>query len=319
MLEAEGLGHMADDKWIRGLTGDMPLAAAARHVLAVRLGAVRDRLGLVRGPAADDVEHVHQLRVGTRRAAAAVRIFRDLQPKKLARRAKRALRDVRRSAGAARDWDVFLETIIGRVASAPAARRRGLDFLVGYAQGQRACAANLLQAATDAREKDLKQLEADVERAVGDDDESGALRDSAVPLLTELAGELEDAAGGDLRAYESLHRVRILGKRLRYAMEIFESCFGPDFREKLYPRIVAMQDILGKANDSHVAVGRLADLRARLEIVRPKAWAAYRPGVEAVQRYHQRRLGEQRRQFKKWWAGWRASGGAALERLVHAC
>ena len=54
-------------------------------------------------------------------------------------------------------------------------------------------------------------------------------------MLAQLLRELETAAHGDLQPYEALHQVRILGKQLRYAMEIFESCFAPDFRRATIP------------------------------------------------------------------------------------
>ena len=49
-------------------------------------------------------------------------------------------------------------------------------------------------------------------------------------LLTELLGELHDKATSDLRDYGHLHQVRIAGKRLRYALEVFADCFGPNLR-----------------------------------------------------------------------------------------
>src|SRR5262245_16207437 len=96
----------ADGKWIEGLNSDMPLGKAARRVFAARLAAVTKHWRpAVEQP--NDPENVHQLRVATRRASAAVDIFGDLLPKRLFRRLKKRLRQLRRSAGAARDWDVF--------------------------------------------------------------------------------------------------------------------------------------------------------------------------------------------------------------------
>ena len=66
---------MADEKWISGLHGIMPVGAAAQLVLGNRLAVVRDRLPAAVFQSHLDVEHVHQLRVGTRRAGAALRIF----------------------------------------------------------------------------------------------------------------------------------------------------------------------------------------------------------------------------------------------------
>src|SRR5437763_965344 len=99
---------MADGKWISGLTPDTPLGEAAREVLAVRLGVVAECLPPAVGGADGDPEHVHRLRVATRRAAAALRIFADCLPGKARKATRRRLRAVRRAAGEARDWDVFL-------------------------------------------------------------------------------------------------------------------------------------------------------------------------------------------------------------------
>src|SRR5204862_8205255 len=130
--------------------------------------------------------------------------------------------------------------------------------------------------------------------------------------------DLEGAARGDLQAYEALHQVRILGKRLRYAMEIFESCFAPEFRQRYYPAVVDMQDILGLANDSNVACQRLNALRLRLMRTQAKQWLQYQQGIEVLLRFHERRLPEQRRKFEKWWQQWLNSGAEqAFAELIH--
>ena len=300
---------MADAKWIQDLHADMPLGAAARLVLTLRLGVVRDRLPLAVEQAEADSEHVHQLRVGTRRAGAALRIFAPVLPTKLHRRARKTLRRLRRAAGAARDWDVFLEALTQRLTRVDSKQRRGLDFLLGYGHGPRVVAQQgLVEAAREKGER-LPELLHELAHTLDDTSAQGqTLRDLAVPMLTELLRELETQACGDLSAYEHLHQVRILGKQLRYAMEVFESCFANSFREKYYPAIVAMQDILGLANDSHVATQRLCELRERLVHTQAKQWPAYQPGIEGLLRYHQRRLPQQRHAFEKWWQTWLGSG-----------
>ena len=62
---------MAEGKWIAGLTPGMPVADAARAVLAERFAVVRHFLPLAAEKPYEDAEHVHQLRVGTRRSGAA--------------------------------------------------------------------------------------------------------------------------------------------------------------------------------------------------------------------------------------------------------
>jgi CHAD domain-containing protein len=303
---------MADEKWISGLYGDMPIAKAARHILNVRLGVVLDRLPAAVEHAAEDVEHVHQLRVGTRRAAAALRIFAACLGPKLYRKTRRNLRAIRRAAGAARDWDVFLEMIEARTERPDVKQRRGVDFLLGYTTGQRVSAQGLLGEATRGSAEKLQRRLCQIGAALEDVQDTQTLRDLAVPMLTQLVEEFETTAGADLHAYEALHQVRILGKKLRYAMELFESCFDAAFREELYPKVAEMQEILGRANDSHVAGLHLDELRTWLEQTQPQQWTHYRPGIEPLQRYHRRRLPEQRRLFAKWWSTWESAGQAAV-------
>src|SRR2546429_359792 len=109
---------MANGKWIKGLKAQTPLAEAARRVLEVRLGVVRTRLLLAVREPDKDPEHVHQLRVGTRRAGAAVEIFEPCLRGKCYRRARKALKKLRRAAAAARDCDVFHDMLTGQLDSA---------------------------------------------------------------------------------------------------------------------------------------------------------------------------------------------------------
>src|SRR5580704_16113317 len=112
MLSRKRLGEtMADGKWITDLTASTPLVDAARRVLSVRLEVVHDYLPLALHHWKEDPEHVHQLRVGTRRAGAALAIFATCLPGKMHRRLRKHLRQIRRAAGAARDWDVFIEAL----------------------------------------------------------------------------------------------------------------------------------------------------------------------------------------------------------------
>src|SRR5262245_51299342 len=123
---------MADGKWIQDLRPKTPVADAARHVLTVRLQVVRDHLALALHHADEDPEHVHQLRVGTRRARAAVDIFSCCLSARDYKQARRELRRIRRAAGEARDWDVFLANVSDWGRQQRGRVRRAADSLVGY-------------------------------------------------------------------------------------------------------------------------------------------------------------------------------------------
>ena len=78
---------MAEGKWINGLTPTMPVDDAARVVFAARFEVVRQFLPLAAAKPYEDVEYVHQLRVGTRRAGAALQVFEACLPRAPLRRA----------------------------------------------------------------------------------------------------------------------------------------------------------------------------------------------------------------------------------------
>jgi CHAD domain-containing protein len=299
---------MADGKWIEGLHAQTPMPKAAREALRTRLEVVRQRLPQAVEQADKDPEHVHQLRVGTRRADAVLRIFRACLPQKTYKRARKRLRTLRKAAGAARDWDVFRAEIVGRQPSHPAAEQPGLDFLAGYATGKRA-AAHL-----DLAEVGGKQMEHfhDFVAQTLDSVQPPAFKaglqytlvNLARPLLADRLRRLDNAAAGDLTDYSQLHQVRIAGKRLRYAMEVFAGCFAAQFTEVLYSQVEELQEVLGRANDSHVAATRLSLLRTNLKNSCPHVWVRLRPGIEVILRFHQRRLPQERRRFQRWWDHW---------------
>lgn len=297
---------MADGKWIADLSAHTPLADAARWVLAVRLEVLREHLRLALREPEKDVEHVHQLRVGARRAGAALAIFEECLPKDEFKTARKYLRKLRRAAGAARDWDVFLLALEDvRLKRAPQ-QEPGFDFLSGCAVAQRVAAQAALREAGADFPFDFERFLAATLDAIRapHGDRRRTLLDLARPMLTRLIRELDDSAKSDLDDYEDLHQVRIAGKRLRYAMEVFASCFAAPFKERLYPAVEAMQDILGQANDSHVADLRLQALRAQIKAFQASQWPRYRPALDGLLRYHRRRLPKRRQEFIVWWREW---------------
>ncbi len=271
---------MADGKWINELKATTPVVDAARRVLSVRLEVVQECLPHALHDWKDDPEHVHQLRVSTRRAGAALAIFADAVPGKPLKRIKKHLRRLRRAAGHARDWDVLGQGLAERVQNAPIGQRPGLDFLIGIAHAQRVAAQAVLEETGGRGTCELERLIADTIAAVRRPDAADAahlLGEAARQWLSEILNDLHAAAADNLDQYEHLHQVRILGKRLRYGMEVFAPCFNADFKDRYYPMVVEMQDILGLANDSYVAAGRLVGMRDVLRGSLPAMWNAFAP------------------------------------------
>jgi len=87
----------------------------AKRTLAAWLRAVQHYLPLAADQAAEDIEHVHHLRVWTRRAGAALELYADLLPKRRTAWMTRQLKRLWHAANEARDLDVLAQ----RLAKAP--------------------------------------------------------------------------------------------------------------------------------------------------------------------------------------------------------
>ena len=305
---------MADHKWISGLTADTPLADAARRALGVRLETVRDNISPAIDHADEDIEHVHQLRVATRRATAALDIFAVCLPEKTVKHARKSLRRLRRAAGAARDWDVFLLLLEQEKKRRTTRYRPGIDFLTGYALGHRAAAQeSLAEAGHDhpfALDRLLSETLSDIRRP-NDHHAPRSLGELARELLQGLVDDLERSGAGNVHDYQDLHRVRIVGKRLRYAIEVVADCFVARLRDRVYPVVEDLQEILGNANDSHLAQTRLSAVCARLQAKMPADWRRLRPGVEGFLHWHEARAAHERENYLAWRRRWKRMVGSS--------
>ncbi|MFO0846170.1 MAG: hypothetical protein U0797_27970 [Gemmataceae bacterium] len=72
----------------------------------------------------------------------------------------------------------------------------------------------------------------------------------------------------------------IAGMR-RATAEVLADCFPAGMRETQYPMVEEMQEVLGRANDSHVAAALLGALRDQPRS-RPALRDRLKPGVEAL-------------------------------------
>ncbi len=303
---------MSAGKWFSDLKADMPLPVAARKVLKVRLEVVGHCLHRALEKPEKDPEYVHQLRVSIRRAAAALDIFTPCLREKTYRKTRKRLRKLRRSAGTIRDWDVFLESWVDRKPR-NARIEPGMEFLIGYAVAQRKAAQVSLQEASQAIPAGFEKLSSKVLAAIrkpAANQGADCLIGVARPLLADLVKQMEKAAGNKPRSFEKLHGLRIIGKRLRYAMEVFAGCFPPAFQKKLYPMVEEMQEFLGEAVDSQVASENMANLKKSLRSTQPAVWKRCQPAFREIIAEYQRRWRQERGRLPAWWNRWQESGAS---------
>lgn len=300
---------MADGKWIEGLTREMPVHDAARIVFTTRFAVVRDTLPAAVERFVEDVEHVHRLRVGTRRAGAALRLLADDLPEKWTKAAKKSLRALRRAAGDARDWDVFILALAESKPLTTAAGKPTLDFLLGYALNERARAQQALVEASAHAGPEFyhlcEQLPATIERHRTSN--SDTLGDLADERMQSLFAEFRTALDANPTAPADLHQLRIRGKHVRYAMELFTGCFPPAFKDVQYPAIESLQEILGAMQDAHVGLSRLESIRSHVQQIMPAEWTRLRTGITGLITALKRKLPAGRKQFQTWRTAWKKS------------
>jgi CHAD domain-containing protein len=296
----------AGAKWIEGLPADCSVADAARRSLGPRLSSVVHLLPLAAHLAEHDIEHVHRLRVATRRATAALKLYRDCVAGKPGRRMKKRLRQIRRAAGDARDLDVLADRL-ARDYGEPAApvveliandRAAVQPAIIRVAQRCREddCyirkTAKLLRSIRNPKEEDSK--------AECESDAMQSFRDWAVIQLAGVAEKFVAAMPNDASDAAALHQFRIRAKGVRYAIELVFPAFGPELRKQLYPIVEELQERLGHVQDHVTAIARcrnwLADVRnASLHVT-----------LEELMEAETRGLTDAIRDFHAWWTAERA-------------
>lgn len=256
------------------LSVDDTLDAVLRHVIAqgseILLANTQALSAIAPGDLADGLpepEFIHQARVALRRMRSAIRLLRahSAFPAELAEE----LKWIGGVLGAARDADVLVtETLPALAESLDPASTRALRRLVGAAEtGRRSAHALLQQALASARFSTLALRLLDWAAAPPDD--GPRLRKRAPRLLARAQHRLAEAAQGfaELTA-EQRHEVRILAKRLRYALDLCAVALPAQASEAYGEHLALLQDILGALNDGQVARQSLAALGAGPSLTR---------------------------------------------------
>jgi len=250
------------DKWLTGISPQAPTDEVARRAIGLRLLAVRHYLEL----AADgrhEVEAIHQLRIWTRRAAAAIRFFKPATGRSPRRKMQRLLGQIRRTAGLVRDCDVHLERLQAGTRDVP----------------QRVLRA-LRQDRREARQKNKQFQRRLAQERVFQNAERRLLDRVAWPQrhssrrappfaawrrqrLLPIAAEFFDLAAADMTDFKALHALRIAGKRLRYALELTPTAPEARPQEAFYNRLNEVQDRLGEVCDQQATIERLRGWRKK--------------------------------------------------------
>lgn len=284
--------------WLVLEADGVPASRVAARTLRQRLDAVWAELRA----ACDnphDPERVHDLRVATRRSLAALDVFEDLLPPRRRSWFTRSLRRLRRAAGDARDLDVLAARLDCRPEKAgppSPTTRSARDRLIAMLARQRVvsrqpireCREKMRAADWTARvERLLERLSRDRRRTT--------FRSYARKRFPPLVDRFFDRADHRPRNADDIHRLRIEGKRLRYAIEIFAPVISAAERERCQRSLSQLQATLGEFTDHTSAADRFRRL------ARDRDFGADRDMIASLRRTEDRLARRARKAFVKWW------------------
>ena len=283
---------MAKPKQIAGIDCDASAAGGIRLVLMFRL----EEMCSLRDEALDfdDPEGVHDMRVASRRLRSALRDFMPYLSKRHITSSLHEIKNVADALGRVRDQDVALLALEKLAEKAPplvvASINRFAELRRQKRKEARAALLRTLDPNTLAalRSSFANSLEAAIDPAVRRKSRQGA-RNGTLVTYRDLArmtilNRLEDLEKLSDSLYhplsiKPLHRMRIAAKRLRYALELFERCWGQ--QAALFAKKVAgLQSALGELHDCDLWIDNFGNDLSQAEKQRGTS------GAEAVEDDH---------------------------------
>jgi CHAD domain-containing protein len=205
-----------------------------------------------------DKEDVHRLRVAVRRARAVLRAARPVLDPQWSEPLRGELKWLGGSLGPRRDLDVLVGRLRDEIAELDEPERTAASALVDQLETERdggqAMAVEALSSERYYRLLDALEGAARGPRVRRGEISLATLARREFKRLRKVAEQLGPDSTDD-----ELHRVRILGKRTRYAAELAEPEVGKPAR-KVVAAAKRFQDVLGAHQDAIVAEARLREL-----------------------------------------------------------
>ena len=245
------------------------VADALSSALAKAAKAIRDNEpGSRRGSA---MEHVHQMRVATRRIRAYLKAARPALHPEAADALRADLAGLAMALGQVRDLDVMIDRMHSEATALGDPDTVALKRLIGQLDGDRRRARSALIAELDKPE--FTGMLADLDRAAADPPVADPWAD-----LSQLAGLEWDRLArrraklmtnfGDSPPDDDLHALRILGKRARYGAELLAAGGGRTAGgeagaaavKRFLVALAELQEVLGDHQDASVLEDRLREM-----------------------------------------------------------
>jgi CHAD domain-containing protein len=251
-------------------------SAPAEQMIPLVLRAQLKAMCKLRARALDwtDTEGVHAMRVCSRRLRSAMSDFRPYVRVRLPRVKLRRVAD---ALGAVRDQDVALMALNDFSTQAKGAAANGIQIIADEAQERRKDARAKLRVSIrpavidefrDEFEAGLKDLTIVLPKRSRSETAAAAVtfRDVGRQIILERIKEIRDASHHLYFPFhiKELHELRILAKRLRYAVEILSGCWQPNL-PAIAKEISLLQTSLGELHDCDVWLDGLSARLKQLE------------------------------------------------------
>ncbi|WP_433506091.1 CHAD domain-containing protein [Pseudonocardia halophobica] len=256
-----------------------------------------------------DIEDLHQMRVAVRRMRAALKAARPLLDRAWADGLRAELGWLGRALGPVRDLDVLLLRLRGEIATLPERERAAGAQLVASLDAERETArAAMLAVLESGRYRALLERLADAIRLPLPTPSATQAQPELIDLVRAEVRRLRKAVrrAGDDPPDQTLHDLRILGKRVRYTGELVEPMLGARVK-RLLKATAGLQEVLGDHQDACVAEERIRGLLDGLGDY-PDAHVVFVAGrlVERERARATEKRGE-------WWAAWEHVAARAAE------
>ena len=263
---------MAKPIQIAGLLRRTPVARTSSKVLRATLLDLLEKVPEARSGGSE--KGIHDLRVAVKRFREAFRLFRPVLRKKTFRRHRDWIEDLNDALGEVRDRDVSLARL--RKLTAGLAEPPGsVGGLLARIVAERIGAAGALAAMLDRLQLDglTAQLAAQIETLEQQAAPGGPTHEFARERVRERLLDVRArwAAARREATPDSLHRVRIGNKRLRYAIEPFSRMLGKEVR-RLYRSASRFHDVLGDLHDADSMAVMLETSMAGASRAERRAW-----------------------------------------------
>ena len=219
---------MAKAKRVRGIDCDAAAAAGIKLVLITRF----EELYSFHEAALNwtDPEGVHSMRVASRRLRSGLRDFRPYLRKRGLTSIEKEIRSLADALGEVRDQDVAIMALEKLATHAPTEVLGTLKEYINTREEVRERAREKLTSVLERSELGKLQLSfmESVDKATATKEPEITFREMSRAIILERLKELEKLSNGLFSPFEieTLHEMRIAAKRLRYALELFQQCWG---------------------------------------------------------------------------------------------